>query len=182
MIRRTFDPDRRARGGPAFPLELRFAEDGVLQGSFRYGDTARISAMRREKFLPGAFASHLAGDPDIRLLLSHDINRPLATTKAGTLEIHDSPQALSFKAQLPPEDEQPGYMQDAVKMVRQGLLTGLSPGFYCAPGHARTRDGVRVIHNAMLGELSLVTLPAYESTSIEARELRRVQLRARRWL
>ena len=72
-------------------------------------------------------------------------------------------------------------MGDTVRMVRAGLAGGVSPGFRVPPASAvADAEGlepepgnpgvqVRVIRQAVLHELSIVTRPAYSETEIVAR-------------
>ena len=104
-------------------------------------------------------------------------------------------EAVEFELELPSEADQPGYMRDVVAMVRAGLIGGISPGFRVPP-RAVVPDGerlepeignpavqVRVIENAVLSELSIVTRPAYSETDVDVRALEALTLRRPRiWL
>ena len=92
-------------------------------------------------------------------------------------------EAVEFELELPGEADQPGYMKDVVAMVRAGLIGGISPGF-TVPPRAVVPDGerlepepgnaavqVRVIENAILSELSIVTRPAHSETDVDVRAL-----------
>ena len=80
-------------------------------------------------------------------------------------------EAVEFEVDLPDEASQPTYMRDTVAMVRAGLAGGVSPGFRIPPRNVvpeaefeeREPGGpsmVRVIRQAVLYELSIVTRPA----------------------
>ena len=117
--------------------------------------------------------------PDINLLRGHNFDQPLAQRGYGSLVLEDTPEALRFTAMLPPLDEAPSYVADTVRMVTTGLLHGVSPGFRLPPASANPdaeqlvqdegEDGIltRLITDAVLFELSLVTRPAYSGTVIE---------------
>ena len=95
--------------------------------------------------------------------------------------LDDADDALSFEATLPDPDDQPTFMQDTVRMVRAGLVGGISPGFRVPPREvvpgAETIEpepgnpdvAIRVINAAVLFELSLVTRPAYPDTEVDLR-------------
>ena len=95
----------------------------------------------------------------------------------------DTPEALEFRAALPPENERPTYMVDALLQLRAGLIGGISPRMQVppatvVPGAERLvpepgNPGVmiRSIREALLPELSLVSRPAYGDTTVELREL-----------
>ena len=74
----------------------------------------------------------------------------------------------------------PSYMSDTMKQIRGNLSGGISPGFRVPPSTAvansetyerepGTAVQVRVIRQAVLHELSIVTRPAYSETDIDLR-------------
>ena len=119
---------------------------------------------------------------NVNLLAGHSFNQPLASMRAGTLKLEDSSKALTFEAALPPDAQQPTWMRDTVLAVEGGLATGISPGFRVPPATAVANAEelvpepgnagvmIREIRQAVLYELSIVTRPAYASTSVEARD------------
>lgn len=116
----------------------------------------------------GAFAASLAGDADVILLWQHDHTRPLARTRAGSLQVADTPEGVRFTATLPPTS----LAADAVELVRSGVVDEMSFGFTVEQDSWETRDGqrVRVVKRAKLHEVSLVTQAAYgAATSVQAR-------------
>ncbi len=133
-----------------------------------------------ELVAPGAFTSSLATRSQA-LLWEHDRSRPLATVRAGTLELAEDGTGLRFKADLP--DTNDG--RDARTMVEDGILDQLSFGFRV---ERDTWHGAeRTIHAAELIEISLVHDPAYPDTSAVLRSLshaaasRLVAMRLRHW-
>ena len=174
---------------PVWPLELELRRAGrSIFGSFRYGATATVAdrgRRRKESFAPQAF-DFAVNDPDreINLLLGHDFNNALASRRAGSLVLEDTPDRLLFRAELPDEAEQTIAQIDAVKQLRQGLVGGISPGFRVPPRDvvpdAETEIpepgnpgvSIRVIKHAVLYELSLVARPAYEETEVDVRSMR----------
>ena len=172
-------------------LEVRQQPDGsaAVSGSFPYESTATISdrgRVRKERFARGAFAYSVSGagsDERLDLLVGHDFDKPLASRQAGTLEVQETPDALTFEAALPADAEQPTWMRDALLAAKGGLLQGVSPGFVIPPASAvpdavtlvperevRQETMVRVIRQAVLYELSLVTRPAYADSDIDVRQ------------
>ena len=93
----------------------------------------------------------------------------------------DGDDAVRFEVDLPDVADQPSHMRDAVAMVRSGLAGGISPGFRVPPRNvvpeAETLEpepgnpgvDIRVIRQAVLYELSIVTRPAYAETSVDVR-------------
>ena len=71
-----------------------------LTGRLRpYGRRA-VSA--KSAFAPGAFGFTLDDvQREINLLVGHDYSMPLASRKAGSLKLRDTPDALTFEAALP---------------------------------------------------------------------------------
>ena len=182
---------------PLADLEIRQRRGGrgrEIRGSFRYGVSATMrdrGRVRKERISAGAFRFAIEKeDREINLLVGHSFDRPLASKLDGSLELSDSSQALSFRALLPPEGEQPTYMRDSVLMLNAGLVGGISPGFVVPPadvvpnaerlvpepGNADVL--IREVSDAVLYELSLVTRPAYPRTEVESRadRARRVEI------
>ena len=175
-----------------YPVELEYRQRGrVLQGSFPYTDSgmsenvATVSdrgRVRKEAFAPRAFDFAVKDESrEINLLSGHNFDFPLGSKLAKSLTLTDSASALSFRATLPPESEQPSWMLDAVLAVRGGLVRGISPGFKVPPSDV-VPDAeelipepgnpdvmIRFIRAAVLFELSLVTRASYPNTEIDLR-------------
>ena len=172
----------------AVDLEVRQAgERPVISGPFPYNSLAITSnggRQRKERFAPGAFEYVLRPDQkarEVNFLMGHDLNQPLAARSAGTLELADTPAALSFEATLPAEALQTTWQRDFMLAHNQGLIKGISPGFLMPP-KARFPDAellepepgnpgifIRTIKQAVLAEFSAATRPSYPDTSLEAR-------------
>ena len=98
-------------------------QDGEgLSGAFLYNENAIISdraamlelrargGARKQRIMPGAFRFVLNDDTrEIQLLLGRDYDRPLASRRAGSLELTDGPDALSFKVDRLPDTS---YVRD----------------------------------------------------------------------
>lgn len=171
-------------------LEVRRKSGGAvaLRGRFPYrsravlSDGGRSGRPRKEEFAPGAFRFSVEEKTEVHLLVGHSFDRPLASRSAGTLELVDSDDALSFAAEIGPEMAEVGYVRDVLAGLAAGLIAGISPGFRIPPERAVKNaesvseedpaEGnalVRTIFAAVLFELSLVTRPAYSQTQVEAR-------------
>ena len=132
---------------------------------------------------------------NVHILGGHSFDRPLGDLKSGA-KIVSTKKNIEFEIDLPPEADQPGYMVDTIKMIRAGLAGGISPGFRVPPASAvknaetfEPEPGnpgvqVRVINQAVLHELSIVTRPAYSETEIDVRafDTAPVVRRRRVWL
>ena len=184
-------------GGHTGGLELRKARDGShrLSGRFPYGATAVLSdggrrgRPRKERFAPRAFGYRVdRADEEIHLLVGHDFGKPLASRGAGTLDVHDSDDALTVEARITREVADTSHGADAIALLLAGLAVGLSPGFRIPPERAvpaeqaeRVEDEghnpeagehnalIRTIMQALLFELSIVTRPAYSESQVEMR-------------
>lgn len=173
-----------------YPVDLELRQrrqgGGVLSGSFPYNSLGTVrdrGRVRKERISSHAF-SYAVNDPDrrIELLRGHNFDQPLASRTAGTLELEDKDHSLNFRAEIPPASERPAYMEDALKMVRQGLLPGISPGFTIPPATAvRVAERlipepgspgvmIREVAEAVLYELSLVTRPVYRAADVQLRQ------------
>ncbi|SKA28470.1 HK97 family phage prohead protease [Consotaella salsifontis] len=173
-------------------LELRASRNGGrrIRGRFPYNkravlsDGGRTGRPRKEQFAPGAFTYSLEAPADIHLLVGHSFDRPLASKNNGTLVFNDTPEALTFDAEIVPEVADTSYAQDLFALITSRLVFGLSPGFRIPPPaavpleEAETveeeppslgRALIRTIFQAILFELSIVTRPAYDEATVEAR-------------
>lgn len=152
-------------------LEVR-SEGGAtrLRATFPYGTTADLAPGRAEMFAPRAFAARIEAGEEIHLLAGHSYDRPLASTRAGTLSLRDGDDALTLEATV---DAATSWARDFLAAHDAGLIRGLSPGFRVDAGGERIErrgDGVlRTITAASLFEVSAVTVPAYPAAQIEAR-------------
>ena len=133
-------------------------------------DQARIEILRQE-----------LERRNVHILSGHSYDRPLGDLKSGTAKITSDADAVAFEVDLPDEADMPSWMADAVRSVRAGLAGGVSPGFRVPPRDVvpdaeglEPEPGnpavmVRVIRQAVLLEISVVTRPSYSETDIAAR-------------
>ena len=173
-----------------FPIfeagELEIRRSGrsrTVRGRFNYGTTAIIrdrGRVRKERFEPRAFRFAIEDETrQIDILVGHSFDKPLASRKAGTLEIADGDDGVTFEARLP--DDPPSWVIDAERAIAAGLMTGLSPGFVIPPASVVPdaerfepepgNPGVqtRVIRAAVLREFSVVTAPVYADAAVDLR-------------
>ena len=177
-------------------LEVRDSRRGTrLAGRFPYNslavlsDGGRTGKPRKEAFASRAFEYRIA-DPkaEIHLLSGHDYGQVLARKLDDSLILRDADEALTFEANIAPELTEAPFFQNLIAQLRAGLIGGISPGFRLPPERAVPREQaeetteeaykpergmfgamIRWIKQALLFELSLVTVPAYSETSVEAR-------------
>ena len=93
----------------------------------------------------------------------------------------ESDEAVRFEVDLPDEGRQPSWVRDAVPAVENRLSVGVSPGFNVPPANVVPNAeelipepgnpgvSIRVIKQAVLVELSVVTRPAYSETAVDLR-------------
>ena len=118
---------------------------------------------------------------NVHILSGHDFDRPLGDMLRGGATVTSTAEAVEFEVDLPAVEDQPGYMRDTVNQIKAGLAGGISPGFQVPPREAVAQAErlepepgnpdvmVRVVENAVLYELSIVTRPAYSGTDLNVR-------------
>ena len=130
-----------------------------------------------EEVAPGAFANTLG--EDVRALTNHDTTLVLGRNKAGTLTLREDSHGLWGSIRINQED------QDAVNLyrrVQRGDVDQCSFGFEILDERRDVlADGTvcYVILKVRLHEVSVVTFPAYEATSVSAREKQEETIRQR---
>lgn len=142
----------------------------ILEGYFvRYDDVYEIAPGATESVARGAFAESITGD--VRALYNHNTDVVLGRTSAGTLELKDTDQGLWGKVIINSKDSQ---AMDAYARIARGDITGCSFGFDVEKESTEIRDDGSVHWTIEkvnpLYEVSPCTFPAYEATSIHARE------------
>lgn len=151
-------------------------EEGVLSGYAAVYDqptTRQRDYAGTETIARSAFDGVLNGD--VAALVNHDPHQLLGRTASGTLRLHSDQHGLRFELDLP--DTALG--RDTRTLVQRGDIRGMS--FTAAVGTVQRFKG-GVVHTAFsrLVDVSPVTFPAYEGTSVMARsadpEWVRVQL------
>ena len=124
----------------------------------------------KEKIAKGAFAETINGG-DVRALWSHNTDLVLGRTRAGTLRLKEDDYGLFFELDLP--DTSTG--NDAFTLIKRGDVTGMSFGFSVEKeSWEQGKEGnphVRTLEKVALFEVSPTAFPAYEATSVQARDL-----------
>lgn len=164
------DRERRQMRSLSSPFETR-EENGALyiEGYFSvFGTNYELWPGATESVSAGAFSQTL-GD-DIRALIDHETRLVLGRNKAGTLELREDSHGLWGRVMINPND------QDAVNLyerVKRGDVDQCSFGFDIIKEDTEVRDDGSVhwtIREVKLYEVSVVTFPAYEETSVSARK------------
>jgi HK97 family phage prohead protease len=150
-------------------VEARQAEDGTmrLSGYAAVFNNDSVPLPFIERIAPGAFRKTLAETPDVRLLINHE-GLPLARTKNGTLRLEEDETGLYMDADLP--DTQAA--RDLYTLVERGDVDQMSFAFRVIRQKWNDMRTERTLTELSLadGDVSVVTYPAYPTTTVEARE------------
>lgn len=121
----------------------------------------------RERIKAGAFKRAIERNDDIHVLLNHDTNRDLGSTKQGNLELHEDNIGLRAKATITDAD--------VIDKAKRGDLVGWSFGFTDRDVDTHDENGMmtRDVKDLDLYEVSILDrskVPAYDGTLIQARD------------
>jgi len=163
--------------------ELRFLSDDLKVKS----DSRKISgyASKYEKLSKdlggfkeiikrGAFKNALENSKDIIANINHDDNKILARS-GNNLTLKEDPIGLFFELEVP----ETTYGNDLLVNVRSGNVSKCSFAFAVGSDTWENSDGVpvRSIHEIKeLYDVAIVTVPAYEDTTIAIRSLEKLQV------
>lgn len=121
----------------------------------------------REVIAPGAFTRTLQSANPVFLLVNHDMGElPLAATQSGTLQLSEDKVGLRMEADLDPSNPRAAEVASA---LRRGDVDKMSFAFTVAEGGQVREEGLRTLTDLDLYEVSIVTLPAYDSTTVGLR-------------
>lgn len=133
----------------------------------------------REQITAGAFADAIGRD-DVRALVNHDPNLVLGRSRSGTLIMREDGNGLAVEI-VPPDTQ---AARDLVALMERGDVSQMSFAFTVSKeDQAWERSGsgpwIRTIRKvARLFDVSVVTYPAYPSTSAAMRALEQHQQEA----
>lgn len=119
-----------------------------------------------ERIKAGVFRKALKENNDVLVLLNHDKNRVLATTKNNTALLVEDNIGLRAEVTI--------YDKDVIEKARTNRLVGWSFGFYPNADEINFdgKNEIRTVTDLYLSEVSILDdtkEPAYYGTSIEAR-------------
>ena len=122
-----------------------------------------------EQIAPGAFASSLG--LDVRALIDHDTRLVIGRTVAGTLTLREDETGLWGEIKI---NEHDGDAMNLYARVQRGDVSQCSFGFdIVAEDYVVSPDGQTctwTIREVKLYEVSVVTFPAYDATSVSVRD------------
>jgi HK97 family phage prohead protease len=158
-------------------VEARSEHDGKMKlaGYAAVFNDPSLPLPFRESIAPGAFRKTLSETPDVRLLINHE-GLPLARTKNNTLMLREDEKGLYFEAELANTQE----ARDIYTLVERGDVDQMSFAFRVIRQKWSDDRSTRVLTEVSLadGDVSLVTYPAYPTTSVAAREALRSAIQA----
>lgn len=154
-------------------MEIRVKEDSVeITGYVNAIERNSKPLMSRvgqfiERICKGAFKKALKRNNDVHILLNHDWNRDLGSTKQGNLELEEDNIGLRVRACITDKD--------VIEKARNGELVGWSFGFQDRDVENTIERGMphRAVKDLDLAEVSILDrtkTPAYDGTLIMARD------------
>lgn len=173
--------DRKERKTRAVPSKFETREDDgglFIEGYFSvFNSVYELWPGASESVAPGAFSSSLG--EDVRALVDHETRLVLGRNKAGTLELREDSHGLWGKIRINTDDTDAMNLYNRVK---RGDVDQCSFGFEIIKEDTDVREDGSVhwtIREVRLYEVSVVTFPAYEETSVAARKKDYETIRAR---
>lgn len=153
-------------------MQINIREDSVeLEGYVNAVERNSKPLMSRmgkfiERIKAGAFARALKRNDDVHVLLNHDWQRDLGSTKQGNLELAEDNIGLRAKCTITDKE--------VMDMAKRGDLVGWSFGFYDRDVKNGVENGMltREVNDLDLEEVSILDrskVPAYDGTLIMAR-------------
>lgn len=122
----------------------------------------------REVVRPGAFKRAIDEKQDVRALWNHDPNYVLGRTTAGTLSLAEDRRGLRIEID-PPETQ---FARDLAKSIERGDVDQMSFAFIAREEtwtERKDETDLRELIDVDLYDVSPVTYPAYEGTSVGLR-------------
>ncbi|MEK3955378.1 HK97 family phage prohead protease [Psychrobacillus sp. FSL K6-1464] len=143
-------------------------ENLIIEGYFAvFNSETELWRGAYEVISPTAFDDTLSND--IRALINHDTASVLGRTKPGTLALRTDSRGLWGTVKINPDDP---VAMALYSRVKRGDVDQCSFGFNVIEEETEWREDDTVkwtINKADLHEVSVVTFPAYQDTSIQAR-------------
>lgn len=159
--------ERRATTSPP---EIRAGAGGktIVGYAAVFGESADIGGYFTEILARGAFTKTLQ-TADVRAYFDHNTGRVLGRSSAGTLRLTEDQKGLAVEIDLP--DTSDG--RDVQVLITRGDLNGMSFGFSVLRQEwdDTTNPPTRTVYEVQLNEVSVVSNPAYDGTSIAMRSL-----------
>ena len=126
----------------------------------------------KEILRPGCFRKVLGNGEDVVALINHNRDTVFATKNSGTLKLEENQKGLKFDIDIIPDDDDAKRVYSKVK---NGLMNGCSFSFRVAEEGEKVKRGNNgeitreILEVEKLGDVSVVTSPAYPATSVNVR-------------
>lgn len=138
------------------PLELKFvAGSGTFEG---YASVFHVTDSANDRVVPGAFKKSIAAaQAESRLpplLWQHDAQKPIGIWH----DMFEDSHGLFVRGELFVDDI--AQAREAYKLMREGVVTGLSIGYRTVQSERDAKSGTRLLTEVELLEVSMVTFPA----------------------
>ena len=157
----------------AADVEVRENDDGsdtVAGYAAVFDEVANIAGLFDEVIRSGAFSKAIERGDDVVFLVDHG-GLPLARSKSKTLKLYEDKKGLRMETSLDAADPD---VRRIIPKMRRGDLSKMSFAFsmdggvqrWASSGDVELREIVEV---GGLSDVSIVTTPAYEGTSIALR-------------
>lgn len=152
-------------------IEARQVEDDkpkVLEGyAAVFNQKADVEGCFDEMILPGAFSRTLTENKDVLALVNHNFDNVLGRTSNGLLKLNEDNIGLKFELILPDTDKANQTYED----VQCGNLKDCSFLFITVVDEwdYSSEKPLCILKDVDLIEISIVSLPTYEGTSVSAR-------------
>lgn len=155
------------------PASITTNEDGTMTVEGYVNKTEKRSNMlgRTQKFVEiikrGAWQRALDRAKEIHFLAEHDNSKILASTRNGSLELHEDEEGLYMRATICPTS----WGKDYYQLIKDGILQNMSFGFRAIKDSWRNMGDYfeRTVIDLELFEVSVVRDPAYSQSTISAR-------------
>jgi HK97 family phage prohead protease/HK97 family phage major capsid protein len=111
----------------------------------------------------GAFDRSLSEEPVVELLFDHD-GIPMASTRGGTMSL--SVDESGLVVDVPSLDMDSPYVRSIVSAMRRGDLQKMSFAFFTREDYYDPESRTRELRDVSLVDVSVVTRPWYDQTSV----------------
>ncbi|MBI3275893.1 MAG: HK97 family phage prohead protease, partial [Methylocystis sp.] len=139
---------------------LRASEAGTFEG---YASVFGVVDMGHDLVMPGAFAASLdkRGAGGVKMLWQHQAAEPIGVWT----QIVEDGHGLKVKGRL---DLSVARAREALSLLRQGAVDGLSIGFRTKRAVTDRQSGIRKLLEIDLWEISVVTFPMLTQARVDA--------------
>lgn len=147
-------------------VEMRASEEGmIVEGYAAVFDTVTNLGWMNEVIDRKAFDN--ADMSDIVMKYNHeDSVLPMARTRGGSLQFNVDEHGLKIRAKLP----ETSVNKDIYTLIREGILSKMSFAFTVkSENYDYETDTRRILEFDKIYDVSVVDVPAYETTEIYAR-------------